>query len=232
MISVILIGPKKSGNIGAIARLIKNFNIKELIVIDPKCRINTITARKRAMHADYIIKRTRPKKISYLKKFDYLIATTSKLGTDYNIPRSPISPGQLAKKLSKIESKDRKIGIVFGREDKGLFNDEIALCDYTVTIPTSPQYPAMNLSHSVSIILYELFRTSEKAKITDRFIPASKTEKQQVLKMLKRSMQKMDFRTPSKKQTQILVWKKLISKSLLTKREAYALMGFLKKISR
>jgi TrmH family RNA methyltransferase len=228
MISVILIGPKNSGNIGAIARLIKNFGLKDLVVIDPKCRINTITARKRAMHAEDIIKKTRSKSLSYLKKFDYLIATTSKLGTDYNIPRSPIQPEQLAEKLSKI--KNRKIGIVFGREDKGLFNNEIALCDYTVTIPTSPSYSAMNLSHSVSIILYELFKQSKEQKITDRFIPASNIEKQQVLKMLKKAMKNMDFKTKEKKQTQILVWKKLISKSLLTKREAYALMGFLKKI--
>ncbi|MBD3248921.1 TrmJ/YjtD family RNA methyltransferase [Candidatus Woesearchaeota archaeon] len=230
MISVILIGPKNSGNIGAIARLIRNFNIDDLVIIDPQCRINTITARKRAMHAEDIIKKAKPKRSSYLKRFDYLIATTSKLGTDYNIPRSPITSEQLAKNISKIKDKKRKIGIVFGREDKGLFNDEIALCDYTVTIPTSPKYPAMNLSHSVSVILYELFKDSEKAKITDRFIPASKKEKDQVLKMLNKAMKNMDFRTTSKKQTQILVWKKLISKSLLTKREAYALMGFLKKI--
>ena len=88
----------------------------------------------------------------------------------------------------------------------------------------------MNLSHAVTIMLYELFKNSEKEKITDKFIYASNKEKSQIMKNLNKIMNKLDFKTQSKKQTQKTVWKKIIGKSFLTKREAYAVIGFLKKL--
>ena len=105
MISVILIEPETPGNIGAIARVMKNFEFNELVLINPKCKHLSKEALDRSTHAKSILKKAKVKKINYLKQFDYLIATTAKLGTDYNIPRSPITPEQLGDKLSKLNSK-------------------------------------------------------------------------------------------------------------------------------
>ena len=225
MISIVLIQPSNSGNLGAVARIMANFELKNMILVKPRCKKDSSQAEKRAMHGLSVLKKAKIVDFNYLKKFDYLIATTSKLGTDYNIPRSPINPEQLARKLNI----NKKIAILFGPEDIGLTNEQINKCDFTVTIPSSKSYPALNLSHSVAIILYEIFKT-KKTTVSSHIIFASKKEKQQIMKMINQILNKMQFATPSKKQTQKIVWKKMIGKAFLTKRESYALMGFLKKL--
>lgn len=230
MISVVLIQPENSGNIGAVARAMKNFGVNNLVVIKPKVKVNTITSMKRSKHASDIIKKAKIKDFDYLKRFDYLIATTGKLGTDYNIPRSPVTPEELSLMLKKRLMKTKKVGLVFGRESKGLFNEEIAMCDFVVSIPTSKKYFSMNLSHAVSTILYELYKKSDSEKITDNFIHASKKEKDLVIKNINKVIDNTSFSTEHKRNTQKTVWKKIIGKAFLTKRESFALIGFFKKL--
>ncbi len=229
MISIVLIEPSTAGNVGFTARAMKNFGLKDLILINPKCELKK-EALWYAKHAKDIIKKTKIKTSSYLKKFDYLIGTTAIIGSNYNIPRSPLTPKQLANELSKIKS--RKIALIFGREGSGLNNKEIQMCDLIVTIPTSTKYQTMNISHSASIIFYELFQNSKKQKITDHIIPASKIDKDVTYKLIKELCNKVEFQTPQKKQTQLKVWKKILGKSFLTKREIYAMIGFFKKFKK
>ncbi|MBU1849510.1 MAG: RNA methyltransferase [Nanoarchaeota archaeon] len=228
MISIVLVEPENQGNIGAIARLIANFEFEKLILINPKCKIEE-EAYNRAKHAQKILKKAKISDFSKLKKFDYLIGTTAKLGSDYNIPRCPVTPEQLAEKISKLEKKT-KIAILFGREGTGLTNEELKMCDFTVTIPGSENYPTLNLSHAVGIILYELFKKLSGDKRTEHIKSVSKREKDQIEKMFIEVLDKMTFSTPEKKETQKIVWKKIFGKSFLTKREAFAVMGFLKKL--
>lgn len=216
MIKVVLIEPKNEGNIGAIARVMKNFSFNELILVNPKCEIGE-EARKRAVHANDILANAKITK--KFPKLDYLVATSSKTGTDYNIPRNPVNP----KELKKMLPKKGDIGIVFGREENGLTNNELKKCDFMVKIPTSKEYSAMNLSHAVAVILYEL------SGIEINITPISSAEKKQIMKMVNRVLDKMTFATKEKKETQKMVWKKITGK-FMSKREAYALMGFLKKL--
>ena len=229
MISVILIEPEKAGNIGAVARVMKNFDFKDLILIDPGCDHLSKEALDRASHADDILKRARKIGRSALDSFDYLIGTTSKLGTDYNLPRTPITPKQLAERLASI-SRKTKVGVLFGRESYGLSNEEIKKCDFIVSIPSSKGYPAMNLSHSVAVILYEIYCASGKNRIGENFNPITNAEKKQILKMVNDALDTMQFSTKEKKETQRTLWRRIIGKSFMTRRDAYALMGFLKKI--
>lgn len=228
MISIILVEPENSGNIGAVARVMANFNIKNLILLNPKCSHLGQEALKRAKHSKQILKKAKITK--NLKGFDYLTATTALLGTDYNIPRSPITPEQLAEKLQNTNSK--KIGLVFGRESSGLTNKEIQSCDFIVTIPTSTKYKTMNISHSVAIILYEIFKKSKEKKLGQNITPISQKEKQIILQTINKTLNKLPFATKQKKQTQKKLWKRIIGKAMLTKREAFALLGFLRKLNK
>lgn len=218
MISVILVEPNNSGNVGAIARSMANFGFNNLILVNPKCNHLSQTARNRAKWAQDVLKKAKIK--TKIPKMQTLIATTAKIGTDYNIPRSPISPKQLK------EIKKGNMGLIFGRESSGLTNEEINQADFVVTIPAENKYPVMNLSHAVTILLYEL----TDANHTEHITLASKQEKDQVMKNINRILNKLAFSTPSKKKTQKTIWKKIIGKSFLTKRESYALMGFFKKL--
>ena len=225
MVTVVLVEPENAGNVGAIARCMKNFGLKDLVLVNPLCDCNCSEAIARSKHAKDVLDNARV--VKKIPSFDCLVATTSQVGSDYNIPRSPVNPEQLAEML---KGKKGKIAILFGREGKGLSNIEIESCDFIVTIESSKKYPVLNVSHSASIIFYELFKKLGSDKIAQNFVSAGKVEKDQIMKMLKQCMNKLPFKTSDKKSTQVKVWKRLIGKSFLTKREAYAVMGFFRKI--
>jgi len=222
MITIVLVESEHPGNIGAIARAMANFDFEKLILVNPKCKINE-EAKNRAKNAQHILKKIKITK--RVPKFDLLVGTTAALGSDYNIPRSPISPNKFAQIID-----NRNIGILFGREGEGLHNEEIEQCDIVVSVPSSKKYQALNISHAVAIVLYEIYQLHGKNKITSHFTPAAEKELKQINKMMNEVFNKLEFSTKEKKQTQQKLWKKLFGKMMLTKREAYALMGLLKKL--
>lgn len=228
MISVVLVEPENAGNVGAITRVMKNFGFSSLILINPKCDIKSSECIARAKWAQDILKKVKIAK--KIPRFDYRIATTSQLGTDYNIPRSPVYPEQLAEKISKINLKKARVGLLFGREGIGLTNKEIQESDFIVTIPSSKKYPTLNLSHSVAVVLYELHKKIGKQRIGEQIIAVGEQEKKQIMKMFNKIFNQLEFKTKENKETQRKVWRRIIGKSFMTKREAYAVMGFLRKL--
>jgi len=226
MVSIILVEPSVPGNIGAVARIMANFGFDELVLVRPKCDHLSEEAQGRSKRARPILKNANV--LDALPKLDYLIATTSELGTDFNIPRSPVTPKELVELLrGKIKG---SIGLVFGPEGPGLSNKDIEQCDFVVTIPTHKKYHSMNLSHSVAIILYELYGSFGKVKVNADIRPVTDAEKKQILKMVDEIVHKYDFRTQTKRETQMKLWKKIAGKLFMSKRESYALMGFLRKM--
>jgi len=228
MIYIILIEPENPGNIGAVARVMKNFGFRKLVLINPKTDIRSSDTVCRAKHAQDILERAKIADWSFLDRMDYLVATTAKLGTDYNIPRSPLTPEQLAEKINIKQ----KIGIVIGREGKGLLNREIKMCDFVVSIPAHSKYPTLNISHALGIILHELYKEHGKSKSNSHIEVANRKYKDVLNKKTAELLDKLDFTTPEKKQTQKIVWKRIFGKAMLTKREAFAVLGFLSKIQK
>ena len=109
--------------------------------------------------------------------------------------------------------------MVIGREGEGMSNEEIVKCDFVVTIPTSKKYPTMNVSHAASIILYELSKKSKAEKIGSNIKPATGKEKEVLMALVDKALDKMGFPTDEKKQTQRLIWKRMLGKAMLTRRE-------------
>tara|TARA_Y100000310_G_scaffold339468_1_gene432180 strand:+ start:2524 stop:3192 length:669 start_codon:yes stop_codon:yes gene_type:complete len=213
---------KTPGNIGAVARVMRNFDFHNLVLIKPQCDHLELKARQRAKQALEVLEKAKVlEEISY----DILIGTTSIIGSDYNLRRNTITPEQLAKL-----NLQGNVGLMIGREGDGLSNEELDACDILVTIPNSPNYHAMNVSHALGIILYELFKANDKEKLGDKTVYASREEKDKLMQLLKEKVKQLNFLDEYKENTQLLVWKKLIGKNNLTKREAMALFGFLKKI--
>lgn len=217
-LNVICLRPSNSGNIGAIARAMANFDLKSLVLVDPKVNHLSQESRNRAKHAQSILKNA--KVVKKIPKMDYLIATSAITGTLYN-PRSPLTPKQLAEILPKA----KKIGLLIGPESTGLSKKEILDADFVVSIPASKKYPTLNVSHACSIIFYELFR-AEKS-ITEL---SSSKDKEVLLDYINKSLKKLTFSTKHKLRTQKIVWKRIIGKSFLTRREAFTLIGFFKKL--
>ena len=132
-----------------------NFNFKNLILVNP-CKLEN-DAYTRAMHAGDILDNAKIFKTfeKAVKKMDFMVASSS---IDSKNERKHLRNSVILPELSKkINDVDGKIGLIFGREDYGLFNEEIAKCDIMLRIPTSESYHSLNLSHAVGLVLYSLF---------------------------------------------------------------------------
>jgi tRNA/rRNA methyltransferase len=218
---VILVEPRYDGNIGSVARIMKNFGFKNLVLVNPP-KIGA-EGRKNSMHARDLMDSAKvyPSFKEAAEEYDFLVATTAKLGGDSNRHRTPVYPEALGKALKT----KGKIAIVFGREDYGLLNDEIKLCDLSVTIPANPEYPTLNLAQSVAVILYELSKQKRKTKTQGKkFLELSKTEKQYLLKFYDELVDNTlshDFEATLSKWT----FRQVIGRAFISGREARTLTG-------
>jgi TrmH family RNA methyltransferase len=201
-----------------------NFNFENLYLINPteiddECYI-------RAVHADKILDNAKifSSFNDSIKNIDYLVATSSiESKTDKKHLRNPIILNDFSENINTING---KIGLVFGREDYGLYNEEIALCDIMLKIPTSENYKTLNLSHSVGIVLYSIFNKSFTKK-TRRNI--GKIEKEKLFEHLNLLLDEINYPEHKKEKTKIMI-KRLLGRSIPSKWEYHTLMGVLSKI--
>ena len=145
-ISFILHKPQLSENIGACARGMKNFNFNKLIVIDPKPMFPNDKILSTSVGAKNIINKAKnfENLEKSLKNIDIVIATSARF-RNKNIKHIQLED------LKKINYK-KKIAFLFGSEASGLSNNEISYSNYTLQIPTNPDFKSLNLSHSLIII--------------------------------------------------------------------------------
>ena len=201
-ISFILHKPQLSENIGACARAIKNFNFKKLILINPKPIFPNDKILATSVGAKDIINQS--KKYDTLEKalvkIDILIATSARF-RNKNVKHISLND------LKKIDFK-KKVGFLFGSEASGLSNDEISYANYTLQIPTNPDFKSLNLSHSLIIIAQYLasiiklkstpFKKSKKVK------SASKKEIQSMLSLCIKNLDEINFFRPKEKRPKML----------------------------
>lgn len=230
MITIVLVEPEHEGNVGAIARSMKNFGLSTLILINPQCEINE-TLRNRAKHAQDVVDNIKIiNSFNDIPKTDILIGTTAQLGTDYNITRTPVSIDHISEKVDSSQ----EITIIFGREGNGLTNEEVEKCNILITIPAHKKYPVLNLSHAANLVFYELFKQkiscNEDEKHTAHLTPISQIEIKQLTSLYTQALDKLKFSTETKRETQQKLWRKIVGKAGLTKRESFILMGFFRKI--
>ena len=198
--SVILVEPQGPINIGMIARSMKNFGFKNLIIFNPQCEVGS-DARKFSMHGLDILKIARiirtqkNNSISSLnqlfQEFDFVIGTSAKQTRFNNIKRIAYYVDEVD--LSLLNSPGAKIALVFGREDTGLYNAELEICDYIIKIPVSDEYPALNLSHAVSIILFSFYKKLRRVQKGD-VIPSSYNDREQLIRILRNTLNIFDYR--------------------------------------
>ena len=184
----ILVRPQMGENIGSVARAIKNFNIKYLRIVNPRCNWPNQKALDTSVGAKDIIKSA--KIYNSIEKaigdLDIIFASTSRIR---KANKKIISILDFKKKVEK----KRKIGILFGPEASGLSNDEISYANYLVKIPTNNKFSSLNLSHSAIIFCFELFQYfSNKKAIYKSGYKSSVAKKSEVNKFLSFIINKLD----------------------------------------
>ena len=196
-ISFILHKPQLSENIGACARGMKNFNFNKLIVIDPKPIFPNDKILATSVGAKNIINKAKnfENLEKSLKNIDIVIATSARF-RNKNIKHIQLED------LKKINFK-KKVAFLFGSEASGLSNNEVSYANYTLQIPTNPEFKSLNLSHSLIIIAQYVssilktrtfnFKKSKKVK------SASKKEIHSMTNLCIKNLDEINFFKPKEK---------------------------------
>ena len=201
----ILIKPQIGENIGASARALKNFGFKDLIITQPRDKWPNEKAKATSVGAIDVLKNAKilNHTSQAIKKFDFIFSFSAR---KRDLNKKHIGIKDFLKILKKINRK--KIGLMFGSEASGLSNYDLSFSDYVVQIPSVPKFKSINLSHSVFLICYEIFKLNNFKLIKQSSFSKKIGKKGNVmslLNLLKSYLNKKDFFKPLEKRTSMLI---------------------------
>jgi len=221
---IVLVEPKYGGNVGAVARTMMNFGFNNLLLVNP-CPLDD-ECYARAVHAYNILDDAKILNSfeEVTNSLDYLVATSSiETKSDKKHLRNPVFLQDFASHIFEIEG---KVGLVFGREDYGLYNPEIAACDIMLRIPTKDEYLSLNLSHAVSLVLYTLFLNKDFNPREKRNI--GRVEKEKLIEFFNLLLEEISYPEHKKEKTKVM-FKRIMGRAMPSKWEYHTLMGVIGK---
>ncbi|MCL4342555.1 MAG: RNA methyltransferase [Candidatus Thermoplasmatota archaeon] len=224
-VEVVLVEPKYQGNIGAVARVMKNTGFTRLtitgnVVIGDEAQIRSMGGREILDGSRHV------SSINDLDPDCYLVATSSvSTVTGRRYRRIPISVEEL---WGKIRSDGNRYCILFGREDDGLLNEEIEVCHYFVSLRGNPDYPVYNLSHAAAIILYKSLETAVPSDPTEETISGEEADR--MVELAARALISSGY-PGHKVENSMVMMRRIISRADLRKKEYFKLMGIIKVLS-
>ena len=201
----ILIKPQLGENIGACARSMKNFGFKKLKIVSPKFTFPNHKTKTTAVGAFDIINSTKVSSSieDAIGEFDIIISLSARR-RDLN--KKHITIKDFSNILKKSQKK--KVGFMFGPEASGLSNYDLSFSNYILQIPTVKNFKSLNLSHSVTLICFEVFKFINKKiinKIGKNNKISSKSKISSFVNLLINLLDKKNFFLPvEKKQSMIL----------------------------
>ncbi len=151
---IVLFRPQFSGNLGSVARAMKNMGLKELLLVEPEVTPRDAEAKRMAAHAQDVLDRTRvfPDLAQALQGFHEVVGTSRRMGGD----RPPtLDPRAFAESLQNLPEAHR-LALLFGPEDTGLTQHELRHCHRLIHIPSHDDFPSLNLAQAVLVVAYEL----------------------------------------------------------------------------
>ncbi len=242
--TVVLVQPESAGNVGSLARIMKNFNFKNLVVFNPnesKENILSYESQGFAMHAKDILLGADIIEIAneadhitefakFIKKFDLIIATTAKGKRYTNVKRLAIFAEDLTIPVSE---KPLNIAILLGKESRGLTNEEIELSDINLRIPTGNEYPTLNLSHAGGIILYEIFKKINVVNIgrgENPVLLADKEDRVVLYRFIDNLLEKVKTKE-HKKDMAYHAFKNIFERAIMSKKELSLITGLFSKLN-
>lgn len=224
---VVLVEPEYEQNLGAVARAMKNFGFSELYLVNPRCDHLGFDAIKFSKHAREILGGAKvcATLSEATKGCKFSVGATGVLYRHWSETfRTPISVRALRAGLAA--HKEGNIALVFGNEGIGLSEKDISACDIIATIPANKEYPILNLSHAVSIVLYEL---SDLPVLG--FVPVGGEEKERLVESFSLLVERYAalMRNPRKVK---IAFRRMVGKAMLTDKECAAVLGVVRRAVR
>ena len=157
---VVLVEPAGPINVGSVARLCANFEVRELRLVNPVCDPLDPEACRMAVHGLELLRTARSctSLLEAVADCRRVVASCGRLDHGSIPLHAPEEALDWLLSGQEDLSDDQPIAVVFGREDRGLSNDELRLCQRVLTLHSSGSYPSLNLSHAVAVVLHDLAR--------------------------------------------------------------------------
>ncbi|MEM1537631.1 MAG: RNA methyltransferase [Candidatus Nezhaarchaeales archaeon] len=229
---VVLVEPEWPSNIGGVARVMKNFGFNKLYLVNPKLKKWQHDAKLYAAHGVDVIDEAQIVNniTEVLRGVNMVVGTTAKLAArPGNVTRVAIFPSELATKLSSFSG---VVAIIFGRESIGLTNEELALCDIIVTIPANRAYPVLNIVNAAAIVLYEIYIHNMRLIGKVSYSPAPSIDvKNRLLRYFEEIVQKLDNMPIHKKKQAVRVFRSMMGRAFISRKEASVLVGTLRRVN-
>tara|TARA_B100002051_G_scaffold170785_1_gene161388 strand:+ start:140 stop:856 length:717 start_codon:yes stop_codon:yes gene_type:complete len=201
----ILIKPQLGENIGACARSMKNFGFKKLKIVSPKFFFPNHKTKSTSVGAVDLINRAKVYNNTEeaINEFDIIISLSAR---KRDVNKKHIKMRDFSNIL--LAYKDKNIGLMFGPEASGLTNEDLSFSNYILQIPTSKNFKSINLSHSVTIICFEIFKTLNNKSFSKKgknIKISSKLKINSVVKYLTTLLEKKKFFLPKEKKQSMLL---------------------------
>lgn len=231
-VAVILVSPRVSENVGAAARVMKNFGLGDLRVVAPRDWDEERARRMARDGADVLASRrvveTLPEALADLT---LVAATTARLGDD----RAPVAcdPDEGARRLLAAPG---PAGIVFGPEERGLTNRELDLCQLAVTIPANPAFSSLNLAQAVAVTCYELSRQAAGADLqraappADAPPPAPGADVERLMQDARDFLLTAGFLNPQNPDAVLLHLRRMLARAAPSTRDVAVLRGIMRQV--
>lgn len=231
---IVLVKTTHPGNIGAAARAMKTMGLQCLRLVSPQTPYPSAEITARAAGADSVLEKAQVFETleEAIRDCQLVIGTGAQ---QRSLPLARWTPRACADAVMSLSS-DTPVAIVFGTERSGLTNEEFALCQRQVVIPTHPDYTSLNLAAAVQIMSYELFLAASERQIvpvaekTSSEVLATAEAYQQFYQHLEETLLQIEFIKPGVDKKILPRLKRLFNRACLEKREIDLLRGFLKAI--
>jgi len=230
---VVVVDAETPGNVGTIARAMKNFGFEELLLVDPPALDRDGEAYGFAGHArEDVLPNARTVDFETVVETYHTVGFTATTNEDASSHvRYPfVTPAELARDLQTVET---NTALVFGRERVGLTNDELAHIDQICAIPANPEYPVLNLGQAATIALYELRDlTIDETQLPDRSVErATEREIEGFYDHLETLLEDIDY--PAQKRAKTMrLFRRVFGRAHPTGRELTTLRGVFRGIER
>jgi tRNA/rRNA methyltransferase len=233
-LELVLVRPKEDGNVGAVARLGKNFGIDRISIVRPRASLGQ-EARRRAMAGLPLLDSARVVESfdEAVRDADLVVGTTDlSTGRSTAYLRRSVSPERLGEMIRPIVG---RVALVFGPEDNGLGVDQLRRCDVLVHIPARREFPTLNLSHAVAIVLYAVLRANGPADPDSTPAPEvlelRGNEKELLIVRLDELAARVGY--PRHKRPGLnLMFRRIFGRATPTESEYRMLLGFVKSVDR
>jgi len=226
----VLVGPREPGNVGAACRALKNMGLRRLAIVPgevPAERLLSGEAVWLAKGAEDVLAAARiaPDLDAALEGAGFAVATTAR-------QRDRIPHRSLEEVLPLLEGlpEETEVAFLFGREDRGLTNEEVDRCQAVVTIPTAPEHTSLNLAQAVLLVAYELTRPLRRLPGPAASPLASAEERETLFRQMEELLVEVGYLNPQNPRHILAELRRLFERALLTRRDVTLLRGLWSQI--